>query len=933
MDEKERNGTMAEEKILIVEDEAIVAMEIEGRLTKLGYGIAGSVSTGEAAIAAAQKTMPALVLMDIMLAGEIDGVHASAEIRRRFNIPVVFLTAYADEKTLKRAKLTEPFGYLMKPFEEIELRTTIEVALYKHAMGKKLQESELLFRTLFERAGDAIYIIETEGGQSGRIKDANKAAARMHGYTVEELRGMKIWSLNASDTGDEAAELISRILKGEWVKKEVEHRRKDGSVFPVEISAGLLELGSRTYILAFDRDISERKRAEEALAKKEQSLAKAQQIAHVGNWDWNIVANELWWSDEIYRIFGVQPREFEATYDAFLRYVHPEDRAMVEGAVQQALAGTAPYSIDHRIIRPDGSERVVHEEAELVRNEAGAAVLMSGTVQDISERKRAEELLQQGNDTQTVINELLSYSLLDSDLFSVLQRAIDLILSVTWISFESRGCIFLAEGGGKELVLAVQRNMHEHTLKSCARLAAGKCLCGRAALTKELVFAARIDERHDLLQDRNDQHGHYCVPILHGDILLGVVNIYLQDGHARSAKEEKFLVAVANALAGIIRRRKAEDEREQLHQELQATYRKVVRSQKEWQVTFDSITDLVSIHDERHMIVKANKAFADHFKLGLKEIVNRKCYDLFHHTDAPILNCPHSRSLALNQPMTEEVRDPKTERVLQVSTFPYVFPDSEERGTVHIARDITSEREKEMRLIMSERLASLGQMASGIAHEINNPLAAIAGCSEGLLNRVRQDRFDPEFFANYLTIINEEIARCKGITTSMLSIVRQTSYVQKTVDVHEVLDKTLEIIGFQGRLRTVDVIKEYHEALPFIHGSEGELKQVFLAIITNALDALDGKGVLTIGTDAAQDAVLIRISDTGPGIPPEHLQKLFQPFFTTKLDKGGTGLGLSIARKIVDAHNGRIEVSTELSRGTTFTITLPMPSGDEVPQT
>ena len=240
-------------------------------------------------------------------------------------------------------------------------------------------------------------------------------------------------------------------------------------------------------------------------------------------------------------------------------------------------------------------------------------------------------------------------------------------------------------------------------------------------------------------------------------------------------------------------------------------------------------------------------------------------------------------------------------------------------GTV---QDITEKKEKEIRLIMSERLAALGQMASGIAHEINNPLATIAVCAEGLLNRMKKGRFDPELFEGYLKIIEEEIIRCKSITTGMLSFVREKTYEKKDIDVNCILDKTLELIGFQGRLKRVEVIKNYKE-IPVIHGSEGELRQVFLSIVVNALDAMEDKGKLTLETGIEDNKVFINVSDTGPGMPSELISRIFDPFFTTKSEKGGVGLGLSIARKIITNHNGNINVISEKGKSTTFKITLP----------
>ena len=372
-------------------------------------------------------------------------------------------------------------------------------------------------------------------------------------------------------------------------------------------------------------EIAERKKVEEELAKSRERLAEAQRIARIGNWDWNIRTNELHWSDESYRIFGLTSSEFGTTYDAFLQLVHPDDRNSLKKAVSEALYGK-PYSIEHRVVLPDGSIRCVHEEGEVTFGENGEPIRMVGTVQDITEKK-----------------------------------------------------------------------------------------------------------------------------------------------------------------------------------------------------------------------------------------------------------------------------------------------------------------ENEIRLLMSERLAALGQIASGIAHEINNPLAAIAACADGIMNRVRKGQIATEFFENYLDIIQEEVARCKGITTSMLSFVRKATYEKKYVDVNYVLDRTIELIGFQGRLKEVEVRKNYRGSLT-VFGSEGELRQVFLALFVNALDAMGDRGTLTLSTGTISDdtagrdegsSVLITIRDNGPGIPPELIGKVFDPFFTTKADAGGIGLGLSIVQTIIKDHNGTIQVSSEKGKGTAFRIILP----------
>ncbi len=154
---------MAKAQILVVEDESIVAMDIQNMLKNLGYNVPVIVSSGEEAVEKAAKIRPDLVMMDIVLKGNMDGVEAADQIRTLFDIPVVYLTAFADERTLQRAKITEPFGYILKPFDERELHVNIEMALYKHKIERKLKENERWFSTTLRCIGDAVIATDKKG--------------------------------------------------------------------------------------------------------------------------------------------------------------------------------------------------------------------------------------------------------------------------------------------------------------------------------------------------------------------------------------------------------------------------------------------------------------------------------------------------------------------------------------------------------------------------------------------------------------------------------------------------------------------------------------------------------------------------------------------------------------------------------------------------
>jgi len=182
---------VSDAKILIVEDEAVTGMDIRRSLTEMGYSVCGIAMTGEQAVRKAGEMHPDLILMDIMLAGKMNGVEAAGIIKREFRIPVVYLTAYSDDSILTKAKVTEPFGYILKPFREMELRTTIEMALYKHAMEHAIRISEEITRVLLDATGDMLFLIDP----NGMFLAVNKAFATYAGKQVGEFAGTNVSDL------------------------------------------------------------------------------------------------------------------------------------------------------------------------------------------------------------------------------------------------------------------------------------------------------------------------------------------------------------------------------------------------------------------------------------------------------------------------------------------------------------------------------------------------------------------------------------------------------------------------------------------------------------------------------------------------------------------------------------------------------------------
>ncbi len=225
--------------ILVVEDEVIVAEDVRRRLEEMGYRVTGVVSRGDQALTLVRRTHPDLVLMDIGLKGTVDGIEAARSILDEADVPIVFASAYSDDATLRRAKTIDPFGFVLKPFDERELRTAIEIGLYKHATERQLRERETLYRSLVELSTDGIATLDL----SGTIVFCNARKAMMHGYASPEgLIGRQAIDLVAEKDRMHATEILARVMSGAPLTDEVVTlEKKDGTPFTVEVSAMLIK--------------------------------------------------------------------------------------------------------------------------------------------------------------------------------------------------------------------------------------------------------------------------------------------------------------------------------------------------------------------------------------------------------------------------------------------------------------------------------------------------------------------------------------------------------------------------------------------------------------------------------------------------------------------------------------------------------------------
>jgi two-component system NtrC family sensor kinase len=276
----------------------------------------------------------------------------------------------------------------------------------------------------------------------------------------------------------------------------------------------------------------------------------------------------------------------------------------------------------------------------------------------------------------------------------------------------------------------------------------------------------------------------------------------------------------------------------------------------------------------------------------------------------------------------------KASNVIRLKTDQLVEArDNLEENVVERTQEIkqTYERlqETQKRLSRSEKLAGIGTLAAGVAHEINNPLASVASCAEGLMNRMDSVDFkskdDEEVFPDYLKTIYDETYRCKAIISKLLDFSRRQVPVFGEVDMNALIANVVKLIGRQKELKKLSIELNYSPVSVAIYGDVNQLQQVFLNMILNAIDATADGGEIKITTTGVDNYAQIIFEDTGCGIAPEDLDKVFEPFFTTKSPGKGTGLGLSICYGIIEEHKGKISVNSNgIGKSTAFTIALPI---------
>jgi len=390
-------------KIMIVEDEEIVVADIQTSVEKMGYYVCATASSGQEAIRKADLTRPNLVLMDIMLKGSMDGIETAAQIKELYKIPVVYLTAFGDDDLIQRAKISEPYGYIMKPYKDRELQIAIEISIYKKKAEDRIEKIEHWLATVLKSIGDAVIASDKER----RITFMNAVAEKLTGWKQKDALGKKlteVLNIKDQDLSDLEKHLVEKVITEGLIINLIEDYlliAKDGTEIPISDSVAPIKGGTGEIpgsVLIF-RDITKRKQAEEALINSEAKYRNIFENAMEGIYQSTPEGRFVTVNAAFARMAGYdsQVELMESITDITSQlYVHPEDRNRFHEIM--ATTGTV-RNFEVEFCRKDGSTFWVVINSRAVRDDQGQIRYYEGIAEDITLRKQAEEQLKKSLDS------------------------------------------------------------------------------------------------------------------------------------------------------------------------------------------------------------------------------------------------------------------------------------------------------------------------------------------------------------------------------------------------------------------------------------------------------------------------------------------------------------------------------------------------------
>jgi PAS domain S-box-containing protein len=731
---------------------------------------------------------------------------------------------------------------------------------------EKLRESEQRYRLLFETSPDCITQLDREG----RYLAANPATARSLGLNLEELVGKTVFQVMPREIAELRLVNMIRVLdegRPQVFEDERAGRHFHHMVVPLTTSNG------KKAVQVITRNITQRKQAEEALRRSEERYRTILEEMEDAYFEVDLGGHLTFVNNSLCRDLGY-PRE-ELKGKSYKALTVEEDIASIFQVFNEVYrTGVPNKGFAWKTVRKDGTNGFAETSISLLRDEKGEVIGFRGVGRDIAERKRAEERLRQSEENYK--------TLFNSSVIGMYVLDVETMKVVMGNQAARKMAGFRSEGNG------IGINPLDFVVPE----------------DRAQVFEIATK---DFQQDLRRTHE---VRIITRDGGKGWISI----SAARITHDGRLAALIS--FIDITERKRME--------------KALRQSEENYRALFDSSVIGTFVLDAETMkVVMANEAAAKMFGLvSTQQAIETKLLDFVPPEDKDsVLTLIVKELFEQDMRRTHELQllTKDGRRVWVSMTGARIIHGGRLAGLICFA-DITEQKRQNERLMMTDRLASIGELAAGAAHELNNPLSSIIGFSELLM-----EKDTPDYIRKDLAMIRSEAQRAANVTNNLLTFARKHRPLKQPTQINEVIEDALKLRAYAHKSNCILVERYLAPDLPEIPADHFQMQQVFLNIIINAeyfMTQANKKGKLTITTKRQDNSVIISFADDGPGIPAENLRRIFDPFFTTKDAGRGTGLGLSICHGIVTEHGGQIYATTQPGEGATIFIELPTNGGN-----
>lgn len=859
-------------------------------------------------IAASGKNLSSMTVAQVMRRQVVSlkksrnqDIFTALQVMRQYRIshlPVVDdkdnLLGIVKQKSLLQVLVDENDGIIQSLQNQFKLEQISQLKYANADCKQKMNhisttEAQINFDTKFDanilaHVSDAVIAIDNEHS----IIYLNQRAEQQYNINASEFIGRslkEVYEYRWLNPDDKQIAAESMSAKGWWQGENI-HIKNNGEEIYVDLSVSYLKdnSGKKIGLLAVVRDITQRKQAEEKLRQTEALLQEAQRIAKIGSWSWDLTTDETWWSKEFYRFTNRDEGNSTPDVETISQFILPADRERVNQLTKNAIEQGIPYETEFRFIHSDGTVGYAFSCGKVERDARGNIVRFYGISKDISEYKQVESALRESEERFR--------TMADTAPVLIWMAGVDKLcnyFNATWLEFTGRS---LEQEIGNGWTEGVHPDDRESRI--------------------EIYFNA-FDARQAFsmeyrLQDRNGEY-----------------RWILDKGTPRFNSDRSFVGYIGSCI-DITERKQAEE--------------KIAQQA----VLLDVATDAILLRNLEGTILYCNRSAERMYGWTAQEALGKGANELLYKEITQELTEALQEVMRSGSWQGELRKVTKQGRDITVASRWTLVCDEagNPKSILSVDTDITEKKQLESQFLRAQRLESLGTLASGIAHDLNNMLTPILAVAQLLpLKLGNVDETSEEMLA----MLETHAKRGANLVKQVLSFARGDEGKRTVLQVKHLL-RDIEQFAKNTFPKSITIERNLPRDLWTVSADATQLHQVFMNLVVNAHDAMLEGGILTIeaqnkfidesyakmNIDAKVGSyVVVTIADTGVGISPQIIDRIFDPFFTTKEVVKGTGLGLSTVLGIVKSHGGFIEVSSEIRKGTQFKVYLPTIEGEISP--